>query len=43
MDVDGVEGIGEDEEGDAGRQLDHVVDHQVDEKDKSRVHLEDLN
>lgn len=42
-DIDGIEGISEDEEGNAHCQLDHVVEHQVDEKDEARVQLEDLN
>lgn len=41
-DIDGAEGVGEDEERNADCELDHVVDHQVDEQDKARVHLEDL-
>ena len=33
VDMDGLEGVGDDEEGNAGCQLNHVVEHQVDEKD----------
>ena len=43
VDIDGLEGIGDDEEGNAGCQLNHVVEHQVDEKDIAWVRLEDLN
>lgn len=42
-DIDGVECVGEDEERNADGQLDHVIQHQVDEKNKARFHLEDLN
>lgn len=41
-DIDGVEGVGADEERNAGCQLDHVVEHQVDEQDVARVGLEEL-
>lgn len=41
--VDGVEGVRANEERNADGQLDHVVEHQVDEKYEARVQLEDLN
>ena len=41
-DVDGVEGVADDVQKHTNRQLNHVVDNQVDEEDVSRVHLEDL-
>lgn len=41
-DVYFVDGVADDEEEDGQRHLDHVVDHQVDNKDVARIGVEDL-
>lgn len=41
-DFQSVDGVAEDEQEDSQRQLDHVVDHQVNKKDVARICVEDL-
>lgn len=41
-DVDFVEDVADDEQDDGQRHLNHVVDHQVEEQDVPRIHVEDL-
>ena len=43
VDIDGSEVVGDDEEGNGVCQLNHIVEHKVDEKDIAWVRLEDLN